>query len=1113
MFRKPVFWIVFAALSAGAALFSAVNFSAAFPLVSLDIRMDREGALAAARELAVQHNWPPMDFDQAVAFSGTPEVQNFIELEGGGKEELARVLRGNLYSPYTWRVRHYRQGETHETSIRFTPAGRPYAFDVTLPEQEPGAVIERDEARAIAERTATENWAVDFVPYTLVEASQEMRPGGRRDHTFVYERQDARLGEGRYRLMLAVGGDRLTRLEPFVLVPEAFSRRYQEMRSANDSIGAFDSVVLFAVYILGCCGVGLFYVIRHRWLIWRPALLWSIVICGLVFLDVFNRWPGLWMSYDTALSSSGFAIQQIAMALGIFVLMAALLSISFMAAESLSRRAFPHHVQFWKLWSAPVAGAKPILGQLTAGYLLVGLFFAYEILLYAFAHSRLGWWTPSDTLINPDLFGTYFPFLPAVANSLQAGFWEECLFRAVPLACAALLGERFGARRAFIVVAMVVQALVFGAGHAGYVNQPAYARILELIIPSLAFGGLYLTFGLLPGIILHYAFDLVWFAMPIFLSSAPRARFEQVMVIVLAFVPLAITIIARARAGRWREVPEESFNRSWSPPAKEIRIEEPAVVASSVMSPLVRRVLPLAGVVGLIVWLAFSNFRSEATPLTVSRVQAEREARAALAERGVMLDPAWKTLSRTLTEPGESHGFVWRTSGRDAYDRLEGTYLPEPHWLVRFAKFDGDVAQRAEEYLVRVGEGFRILRVQHLLAEASPGANLSEEEARRIARAAALAPAQIPPESFKEISAEAQKRPARTDWIFQFADDRDYGLQQGQARIGVSVSGDEVADVNRYVFIPEEWARRERARQNLPDLIAIACAVLLAALAGAGIIAAIGRWATRRPFSVRAFLVLFGVLFIVGAVNGFNGWPTVVSQLPTAQPFTLQLLVIVAVNLVAVFILALGLALGGGSVMAAVRARSGLNLKQSIVLGVSLGAVAAALGAIGETLSGGSNPEWPGLTGTSAWSPFLANVVGPLNTVLMMTIVAAILLQHADWLSSGRRKRLGAAFLVFVGIVALGTSDIDSIGAWLVSGILAGLFLAAAYIFVVRHSFAVLPVAAATGTILRVLGDGFVQAYPLALPGALMGAAVAALAAWLWAKAATGVLGTDSEFL
>src|SRR6185436_6506749 len=206
MFRTRIFWIGFAVVSLLATLFSVRYFSTAFPLLSINVRMDRDAALIAARKLAQRNAWPPAGFDQAVSFGGEAEVQNFIELEGGGKAELARILREGLYFPYKWTVRDFKEGDTHETRIRFTPEGKPYGFAIRLPEKEAGATMEVEAARALAQSTAERDWQVNFAAYQLAESSKTVRPGGRTDHTFVYERQDIRLRDGRYRLRLVVGG-------------------------------------------------------------------------------------------------------------------------------------------------------------------------------------------------------------------------------------------------------------------------------------------------------------------------------------------------------------------------------------------------------------------------------------------------------------------------------------------------------------------------------------------------------------------------------------------------------------------------------------------------------------------------------------------------------------------------------------------------------------------------------------------------------------------------------------------------------------------------------------------------------------------------------------------
>ena len=180
-------------------------------------------------------------------------------------------------------------------------------------------------------------------------------------------------------------------------------------------------------------------------------------------------------------------------------------------------------------------------------------------MLYVITTRTFGWWSPSEALLHPDVLATYAPWLSAIANSFQAGFWEESLFRAVPLAGAALIGDRFGKRNLFLVLGFIVQAIVFGAGHAPYPNQPSFARPVELLIPSIGFGLLYVYLGLLPGIVLHFTFDVVWFALPIFLTTAPGVWFQRAMVVTMTLVPLWIVLWRRVQ---WGAVDDARARRS-----------------------------------------------------------------------------------------------------------------------------------------------------------------------------------------------------------------------------------------------------------------------------------------------------------------------------------------------------------------------------------------------------------------------------------------------------------------------------------------------------------------------------------------------------------------------
>ena len=70
------------------------------------------------------------------------------------------------------------------------------------------------------------------------------------------------------------------------------------------------------------------------------------------------------------------------------------------------------------------------------------------------------------------------------------------LFRALPIAAGVLIGQRYNMRFTGLVIAMIIQALIFGAGHANYPAQPSYARVIELFLPSIiVYGMIYLKLG------------------------------------------------------------------------------------------------------------------------------------------------------------------------------------------------------------------------------------------------------------------------------------------------------------------------------------------------------------------------------------------------------------------------------------------------------------------------------------------------------------------------------------------------------------------------------------------------------------------------------------------
>ena len=1101
MFKRPVFWIVYCLVSVLCVGVAIKYFPRAFPIVNLDLKMNRQEAVQKAADLAERLGLGPKEYRVASTFALDAPVRDYVELEAGGSDRFSKMLTGSLYSPYTWRVRHFKEGETNEALFYFTPGGEPYGFAERLPEDEPGPDLPVDAALSIAEASAEREWGVDLSVYDLIEKSRQVQTGGRVDQAFVYERPDTELKEGRYRLRLVVKGDKLKALSHFVKIPEAFSRRYEEMRSTNDTIATATVVVVALLYGLGGCVVGLFFLLRQRWVVWRKPLVFGFAVSFVQVLATINNWPLLWMSYDTSLSSHTFFLQQIVMMGAMFVGMGTVFSLSFMAAESLTRKAFPHHIQFWRLWSDDVSGTSAVLGRTIGGYLFVGLEWAFIVGLYLFTTHVLGWWAPSDTLFHPDALASYFPWLTSIAISLQAGFWEECLFRAVPLAGAVLIGRRFGAQRLWIVAAFVIQAVIFGAGHANYAQQPAYARIVELFIPSIVWGLIYLRFGLLPVILLHFAFDVVGFAIPLFVSSMPGLWIDRAMVIILALVPLFIVIRARVRNSQWVDLREEHLNRTWSPEPERETEDVPLVEEERPRTDLRAPWLVIAGTVCIVLWLSLTDpFQQNAPSLSIDRNDVEAMAQQALEERNIELSDEWRLVSGVMWPMGTADRFVWQEGGEQIYAGLMGTFLPPPSWFARFVRFEGDVAERAEEYQLNMSKKGVIDRYIHILPEARPGARISEDDARRIAHASLREQYGYEPSSLKEISVVPRKLPERRDWKLVFAEVANYPLEMGEARIAVWIAGDKIVDSTRYIHVPEEWARSERDQSGKVRVAGILSQGAMALLVLAGVIWAIVNW-SRGSFSTASFLTFFLLLVVCGVVNLLNGWPAIVSLFSTSQPYRNQVLTALGPGSLGLLAAAASSALIVGMVHHNRVKRAPFQKMPPIIPGLALGCAVVLVEAVMGKIAPSLAPLWGSISAAGDYSPVVGTAIGPITQYVARTALFLLVFTTADRITKGwtQKKGLLTGAFVLLGFAYSGTL-INSLPMWLLAGPQTAAVLFLTYFLIRRFHISLLPWTLAVMSMSLLLRKCVLNPYPGALPGAILGAILLAALAMYWEK-------------
>lgn len=1106
--RRPVFWAAFCVLAIAALTLAWKLFPTAIPLVNLDVKMSRADALSAAAALAERLKLAPADARRAIQFTSDGTMQNYVELEGGGKAAFAALVRGELYSPYAWDVRLFTAGSIPEVTLRFTPAGVPYGFSRTFAEtyvrNEATKALDVTAARALAETRAKDEWQVDFTPWKLLEQSQKTQLSGRVDHAFVYQRAE-KLGEARLRLRVAVAGDELEDLQRFVFVPQDFVVRYRAQRSANDTIANTATLVAGLLYGIGGCIVATLWLGRQGRLLPRPSFAAGGVVGALLGLMLLAATTGAWFTFDTAQTEASFWARQVGGAVAVALAGGLALGLVFMAAEGLVRAAFPRHPQLWKLWSREAGASVQVAGRTAGGYLFVPVELGLVAVFYYVTNHYLGWWQPSSEMTDPNVLSSAVPALGPIALSLQAGFMEECLFRAIPLALGALVGGHFGYRRLGIGVAFVLQALVFGAAHANYPGFPAYSRLVELIIPSLIWAAIFLRFGLLPTITLHALFDLSLFSIPVFLVEAPGTWLQRAIIIAAAAVPALIVLGRRARAGRWLELPVALTNGGWTRAVEQAGSEPPPVApmqGPGRAATLLQRALPWLAVAGALLWCVTTPFKADVGALTLSRADAEAKADAALVARGVQ--PAtWQRASNVLLASDiaslwTGHRYVWQEAGAAAYRALVGTTLTPPLWEVRYARFDGDVVDRTEEWRVTIDNAGKVRQMRHAQPEGRAGASLARADARALAEGELRARFGVDPAVLRFVEDNEIARPARRDWVFEWADPRVNVGSGGEARMQVSVTGDTIGSSGRTVFIPETWLTQERGKDSNWAAFKIAAGLVMA-LAGLAALVLGVRSFTRGQHDIRAG-IFAGVLAAAAVALTFaNNWPALRFGLSTTDPIVTQ--VGLRVGGAAIGMLLTGLIVGMLASVGSYAARRAPRATLAGGLPPWAAGVAAALSVAGVAAFAGSlalrvaplwapmgleNAGWPALAAALSGTSY---VTAAALAVFLLAVLARLTL---DW-----TRRTWFVVLILVMLYALPAVNATDIGPAIVGGVAAAALASIVVLWVFRFDPRTVPAYVATSTVLATVTAALQRGSVAGWTYAVLTATVVVILAWV----------------
>ncbi len=184
------------------------------------------------------------------------------------------------------------------------------------------------------------------------------------------------------------------------------------------------------------------------------------------------------------------------------------------------------------------------------GYAVALAFLGYLTAFYLIGTRYLGVWIPAESP-HSALLSTYAPWLVPALIALEASVSEELVLRLFAISFL----KRF---LKWTALALLVPAMVWAFGHSNYPVFPVYVRGIELTIAGLAFGWIFIRYGLLTMLVAHYAIDAILIAMPLLGSSVGTYVGYGAAALVCAALPLLVPILAAVRRGR-REA--EGFRR------------------------------------------------------------------------------------------------------------------------------------------------------------------------------------------------------------------------------------------------------------------------------------------------------------------------------------------------------------------------------------------------------------------------------------------------------------------------------------------------------------------------------------------------------------------------
>ncbi len=735
------------------------------------------------------------------------DAKTYLERELG-LQKANQIMSSDVHV-WFWNVRFFKPQQEEEFRVRVSPGGQIAGYSHKIEESRAGPSLDRAAAQSAAQDYLTSKLGIDLKAWDVLpeEANSNKRPN-RLDWSFTWEKHGFRAKDAPYRLQVSLQGDRVGGSEEFLKVPEAWERSFARLRSGNDTLALVFTVPYIALLVMAVWLAIRFT--KQGQASWRGAILLGLMVAALLFLQNLNDWPHWASNYDTNQSYGVFIARKMVMAVLFSVLSALTITLVLPSAEPLYRASQPGRLRLSRAFTLRGLRSKEFFSAAVVGVSMAAAHIGYVVAFYVLA-SRFGAWAPQELNFD-DSVNTAFPWISGAAIGLLASTNEEFTFRlfAIPF-FKRITGSRW--------IAVIVPAFLWSFLHSNYPQEPAYIRGIEIGLVGIVAGIVMLRWGILATLIWHYTVDASLVGLLLLRSNSLYFKVSGAVVAAAALAPLAFACISYLSRGGF-ETDEDLLNRAEPAPEIEFTAEPAAATAETksirydALTPAMIAFLAVCVLGGALAWRLKPQAIGDYLKLSVNARSARARADKILRERH--LDPNFYSHATVLAEVANPiiNEYLRQRVGVPGVNAIYANQVPAALWSVRYFR-----DSQPEEFAVIVRPDGSLHSVHHTLAEETPGASLTKEEAKGRAEKFLAEEKKIDLKAWTLVESSSDKKPHRIDHALTWQQNAplDAGpasasnaADHAYARIDVLVLGDEVTNYRTYIKVPDEWVRKQK---------------------------------------------------------------------------------------------------------------------------------------------------------------------------------------------------------------------------------------------------------------------------------------------------------------